>query len=132
MIDDDSVRWKWLGSLKQADGGFSLCIDGEEDIRYVVPGHPSNYQLPDDRSGAYCTMSLVALLNLPLELPPTAKANRNGQDTFLTGLSEYVSRCQTFEGGISGSPGTEAHGAYAFCALACLCIYADPKIIIAE
>ena len=33
---------------------------------------------------------------------------------------------QTFEGGISGAPDTEAHGAYAFCALACLSILGPP------
>ena len=33
---------------------------------------------------------------------------------------------QTFEGGIAGAPGNEAHGAYAFCALACLCILGEP------
>lgn len=33
---------------------------------------------------------------------------------------------QTFEGGISGRPQSEAHGAYAFCALACLCILGPP------
>lgn len=37
---------------------------------------------------------------------------------------------QTFEGGISTKPDTEAHGAYAFCALACLCIIGDPHVII--
>lgn len=37
---------------------------------------------------------------------------------------------QTYEGGISGSPQTEAHGAYAFCALACLSILGPPHEII--
>ena len=37
---------------------------------------------------------------------------------------------QTYEGGISGSPGTEGHGAYAFCALACLCIIGEPREMI--
>ncbi|KAL8697474.1 MAG: hypothetical protein Q9224_002291 [Gallowayella concinna] len=37
---------------------------------------------------------------------------------------------QTFEGGISGSPQTEAHGAYAFCALACLSILGPPREMI--
>jgi protein farnesyltransferase subunit beta len=37
---------------------------------------------------------------------------------------------QTFEGGLSGSPGTEAHGAYAFCVLACLCILNQPDAIL--
>lgn len=25
--------WRWLCSLKQADGGFQMCVGGEEDIR---------------------------------------------------------------------------------------------------
>lgn len=28
--------WRWLGGLKQRDGGFEVCRGGEEDIRYVV------------------------------------------------------------------------------------------------
>ena len=34
---------------------------------------------------------------------------------------------QTFEGGISGQPNAEAHGAYAFCALGCLALLDDPR-----
>lgn len=34
---------------------------------------------------------------------------------------------QTFEGGISGQPDAEAHGAYAFCALGCLSILDMPN-----
>jgi len=37
---------------------------------------------------------------------------------------------QTYEGGISGKPDAEAHGAYAFCALACLSILDFPHRII--
>jgi protein farnesyltransferase subunit beta len=37
---------------------------------------------------------------------------------------------QTYEGGISGRPDGEAHGAYTFCGLACLCILGDPHVII--
>jgi hypothetical protein len=33
---------------------------------------------------------------------------------------------QTYEGGVSASPGFEAHGAYAFCALGCLAIIDSP------
>ncbi|KAL8777253.1 MAG: hypothetical protein Q9213_007946 [Squamulea squamosa] len=45
-------------------------------------------------------------------------------------LMEKKMSGQTFEGGISGSPQTEAHGAYAFCALACLSILGPPQEII--
>jgi protein farnesyltransferase subunit beta len=34
------------------------------------------------------------------------------------GTGEWIARCQTFEGGLGGEPGTEAHGGYAFCGLA--------------
>lgn len=96
--------------------------------------------------GAYCSMTMLSLLALPLELPPNAPARAKGLCTFLDGLPEYLSRCpyrpipqeamltlepgQTFEGGISGAPQTEAHGAYAFCALACLCILGPPHEMI--
>lgn len=29
-------RWRWLGEVKQADGGFRMCVGGEEDVRYVL------------------------------------------------------------------------------------------------
>ena len=44
--------------------------------------------------------------------------------------TNFVSAGQTFEGGVSGAPQTEAHGAYAFCVLACLCILGSPHEMI--
>ncbi|KAI5301111.1 CAAX farnesyltransferase (FTase) subunit beta, partial [Ascosphaera pollenicola] len=112
-IVDRNAFWHWAASLKQPDGGFSMAIGGEEDIR-----------------GAYCIMTCLSLLNLPLELPDDCPARTElGFEKFSDGLAEYISRCQTFEGGISGSPGTEAHGAYAFCGLACLSILGPPHIM---
>jgi len=72
----------------------------------------------------------MTLLDLPLELPRESPAWSREGTSLLTGLPEWVGRCQTFEGGISTKPDTEAHGAYAFCALACLCIIGDPHVII--
>jgi protein farnesyltransferase subunit beta len=69
-------------------------------------------------------------LNLPIELPPDSPGRVTGSETFLTGLGEWVSRCQSYEGGIAGYPGNEAHGAYAFCGLACLSIMGDPSNVI--
>ncbi|KAI9825473.1 MAG: CAAX farnesyltransferase (FTase) subunit beta [Thelocarpon impressellum] len=114
-IIDRKALWRWLGLLKQRDGGFSMSVGGEEDVR-----------------GAYCAMVMITLLNLPLELPRSVSADQTAAETFLTGLPQYLSRCQTFEGGISGSPGTEAHGAYAFCALACLCTIGAPSEVLRE
>jgi len=31
---DRKAMWKWLGALKQPDGGFRMSIGGEEDVRY--------------------------------------------------------------------------------------------------
>lgn len=39
---------------------------------------------------------------------------------------------QTFEGGIGARPNVEAHGAYAFLALGCLCILGEPHITIPQ
>lgn len=36
------------------------------------------------------------------------------------GVGNYIRRCQTYEGGISGEPGSEAHGGYTFCGLAAM------------
>jgi protein farnesyltransferase subunit beta len=30
---DRNAMWKWLGKLKQPDGGFTVCEGGEEDVR---------------------------------------------------------------------------------------------------
>ena len=44
-------------------------------------------------SGAYCTMTIISLLAIPLELPPNAPARSSGFTSFLDGLPEYLSRC---------------------------------------
>jgi len=109
MIDRKSM-WRWLGRIKQQDGGFAMAEDAEEDVR-----------------GAYCAMTIINLLNLPLSLPPDSSANSTGQETFLYRLGEWIGKCQSFEGGIGEAPDNEAHGAYAFCALACLSILDAPQ-----
>ncbi|KAF2744045.1 CaaX farnesyltransferase beta subunit Ram1 [Sporormia fimetaria CBS 119925] len=102
--------WHYLGRMKQPDGGFTMAPGGEEDIR-----------------GAYCAMVCLSLLNLPLELPADAPARSCGMTNFLDQLGDWISRCQNWEGGISATPGNEAHGAYAFCGLGCLSIMGPPK-----
>ncbi|KAL2136093.1 hypothetical protein VTI74DRAFT_5499 [Chaetomium olivicolor] len=105
------AMWRWLCRLKQRDGGFQVCLGGEEDIR-----------------GAYCAAVIITLLRLPLDLTPESPAyTADGSANLFTGVADYVRRCQTFEGGISGQPNAEAHGAYAFCALACLALLDHPS-----
>lgn len=43
--------------------------------------------------GAYCAMTIIVLLEIPLELPPNAPARASGFTSFLDGLPEYLSRC---------------------------------------
>ncbi|KAI1337033.1 terpenoid cyclases/Protein prenyltransferase [Xylariaceae sp. FL0016] len=108
VIDRRSM-WKWLCALKQRDGGFRMSLGGEVDVR-----------------GAYCAAVIISLLNLPLDLTPESPAWTDERPDLFTGLAGYVRRCQTFEGGISGKPNAEAHGAYTFCALGCLAILDAP------
>lgn len=32
-VIDRKTMWKWLGSIKQRDGGFQMAVGGEEDVR---------------------------------------------------------------------------------------------------
>ncbi|KKY28901.1 putative farnesyltransferase beta subunit ram1 [Phaeomoniella chlamydospora] len=113
MVDRHAM-WQWLGRLKRPDGGFQICEGGEVDTR-----------------GAYSAMVLITLLNLPLDLPPDSEARTiGGLQTLTDGLPEWISRCQTYEGGIGGSPGNEAHGAYTFLGIACLCLLGSPEIML--
>ena len=32
-IVDRKAMWQWLGTIKQPDGGFQVCLGGEEDVR---------------------------------------------------------------------------------------------------
>ncbi len=43
--------------------------------------------------GAYCSMTIISLLKLPLELPPSAPIKGNGLASFADNLPEYLSRC---------------------------------------
>ncbi|KFH41232.1 Protein farnesyltransferase subunit beta-like protein [Hapsidospora chrysogenum ATCC 11550] len=108
-VVDRRSMWRWLSSLKQPDGGFQMCVGGEEDVR-----------------GAYCAAVTISLLNLPLDLPSDSPACAAGHTGLFSGLGEWIRRSQTYEGGVSAKSGFEAHGAYAFCALGCLSIIDSP------
>jgi len=135
QLIDRVKMWKWLSSLKQVDGGFCVCDGGEEDVR-----------------GVYCTLTLISLLGLPTGLAPddVARLKRQSEEiqqgkrtggwghdpkivpqNLLDGTAEYLHRCQTYEGGVAGGPGgMEAHGGYAFCALAALSLMGEPEVML--
>ncbi|PKU69950.1 Protein farnesyltransferase subunit beta [Dendrobium catenatum] len=58
-----------------------------------------------DVRACYTAISVASLLNI-LDFEITK------------GVGDYILRCQTYEGGIAGEPGSEAHGGYTFCGLA--------------
>ncbi|KAF9163270.1 hypothetical protein DFQ26_002760 [Actinomortierella ambigua] len=81
---------QFLLRIKQPDGSFIMMDGGEIDVR-----------------GSYCALAAATLTNI---LTPE----------LAEGAAEFIGRCQTYEGGIGGYPGVEAHGGYAFCGLAAL------------
>merc|ERR1712151_431767 len=50
-------------------------------------------------------------------------------DELIEGVATYVGGCQTFEGGIAGEEGLEAHGGYTYCGLAALCILGQAHVL---
>lgn len=84
--------YKFLMRMKTPSGGFMMHEQGETDMR-----------------GTYCAMAVASMLHILT-------------DELVEGVPEYVARCQTFEGGIAGEHGLEAHGGYSYCGLAALCI----------
>ena len=87
---DRRLMHSFLLRMKQPDGSFSVCSDGECDTR-----------------GVYTAIAVASLLGL---LSPQLTA----------GTIDYLVACQTYEGGMGGEPGNEAHGGYTFCAVAAL------------
>ncbi|CAB9502265.1 farnesyltransferase subunit beta [Seminavis robusta] len=83
--------YAWFLSLQQSHGGFRMHHDGEIDVR-----------------ASYTIFCIAKLLNL---LTPTLASNNT---------VDFIASCQTYEGGFGGEPFTEAHGGYAYCAVAAL------------
>lgn len=89
---DRSSLQKFLWTVRGVDGSFALHKGGEHDIR-----------------GAYCAVSI-------------AKVTNTYTDDLFDKTAEWIIGCQTYEGGFAGCPGMEAHGGYAFCAIAALAL----------
>ena len=82
----------FLRRLKQPDGSFALHVGGETDVR-----------------GTYCAAAV-------------AVATGVASEELFAGTAEWIASCQTFEGGLGGEPGNEAHGGYTYCGLAALAL----------
>lgn len=68
-----------------------------------------------DIRGAYCALAAAKL------------ANVYTSDMFKS-TAEWIAKCQTWEGGFGGCPGMEAHGGYAYCALATLVMLGKTEV----
>ncbi|KAF9438831.1 hypothetical protein BGZ76_004142 [Entomortierella beljakovae] len=90
---------EFLLRVKQKDGSFKMMVGGEIDVR-----------------GSYCALSAATLTNVCTP-------------ELTEGAAEFIKRCQTYEGGIGGVPGVEAHGGYAFCGLAALELLGQTNIL---
>lgn len=85
---DRGKVYSFLLRMKDTTGGFRMHDGGELDVR-----------------ACYTAISVASVLNIL-------------DDKLVDNLGKYVASCQTYEGGIAGEPGSEAHGGYAFCGLA--------------
>lgn len=80
--------YAFLRRMKDRSGCFRMHEKGELDVR-----------------ACYTAISVASILNiLDYEL--------------VENVGNYILSCQTYEGGIAGEPGSEAHGGYTFCGLA--------------
>ncbi|XWS40750.1 hypothetical protein CRYUN_Cryun17cG0022300 [Craigia yunnanensis] len=87
--------YTFLRRMKDPSGGFRMHDDGEIDVR-----------------ACYTAISVASLLNIL-------------DDDLVQNVGNYILSCQTYEGGIAGEPGSEAHGGYTFCGLATMILISE-------
>ncbi|DAZ97616.1 TPA: hypothetical protein N0F65_002235 [Lagenidium giganteum] len=90
VVDRQALYRFFMGRKDPATGAFSAHEGGEVDIRVT-----------------YCVISIASLYGILT-------------DELQRGVVDYAVSCQTYEGGFGGEPFNEAHGGYAFCAVAVL------------
>lgn len=97
IIDRPKLKRFILSMKDESTGGFRMHEGGETDVR-----------------GTYCAIAVSSLLQFL-------------DEALIEGVGEYVKSCQSYEGGIAGEPGMEAHGGYSYCALAALAILGEAE-----
>ncbi|RID66066.1 hypothetical protein BRARA_D01232 [Brassica rapa] len=85
----------FLRRMKDPDGGFRVHDMGEMDVR-----------------ACYLAISIASILNIL-------------DDELTQGLGDYILSCQTYEGGIGGEPGSEAHAGNTYCGLATMALITE-------
>ncbi|KEH24844.1 Protein farnesyltransferase subunit beta [Medicago truncatula] len=85
----------FMRRMKQPNGGFRMHDEGEIDVR-----------------ACYTAISVASVLNIL-------------DDELIKNVGDFILSCQTYEGGIAGEPGSEAHGGYTFCGLAAMILIGE-------
>ncbi|KAL9239234.1 hypothetical protein vseg_013574 [Gypsophila vaccaria] len=80
--------YAFLLRMKDPNGSFRMHEKGEIDVR-----------------ACYTAISAASILNIL-------------DHKLVENVGNFIVSCQTYEGGIGGEPGSEAHGGYTFCGLA--------------
>jgi protein farnesyltransferase subunit beta len=106
-----SLRVEYHDDVEGDEGGdgirrrtaFRMQHDGEVDVR-----------------ATYCVMAPCYLLGLLDNDDDDDDDDDDGNPLLSPSVSNFVASCQTYEGGFGAEPHNEAHGGYAFCAIASL------------
>ncbi|KAI5442418.1 protein farnesyltransferase subunit beta [Lathyrus oleraceus] len=85
----------FMRRMKQPNGGFRMHDEGEIDVR-----------------ACYTAISVASVLNIL-------------DDELIKNVGDFILSCQTYEGGLAGEPGSEAHGGYTFCGLAAMILIGE-------
>eukprot|EP00878_Enallax_costatus_P019839 GHUV01020944.1.p1 GENE.GHUV01020944.1~~GHUV01020944.1.p1 ORF type:complete len:411 (+),score=108.03 GHUV01020944.1:536-1768(+) len=88
----------------------------------IPPGQGGGFRMHEggECDARSCYTALAVASNLCLDVPTLVA---------MSGVVDYLRRCQTYEGGLGGEPGNEAHGGYTFCGLAALIIAGCPQAL---
>lgn len=105
-VDASSVR-AVLRATQCTDGGVRAAVGAEADVRFVYSAAAARALL--DASGDF------------------SSGHCSSHDLDVAAASQYIARCQTYEGGFALTPGSEAHGGSTYCALAALALFASDK-----
>ncbi|KAK9104486.1 hypothetical protein Scep_021330 [Stephania cephalantha] len=99
-----------------------ITLGGEEALSSINREKMHGFLLRmKDPSGGF-RMSLADLSEMDVRACYTAISVASVLDILdydlVQNVGNYILSCQTYEGGIAGEPGSEAHGGYTFCGLA--------------
>ena len=106
IINRDSLMRFFLEMCVPRDdgGGMTMHQGGEVDVR-----------------GCYCALACCHMLCMDADRVANA-----------CDMVNYIIKCQSYEGGIGGEPGNEAHGGYTFCAYGALALIGKEEALDTE